>query len=848
MNRFCFIFGILLWVSLFDGQSAEMFQSRQPKNQPEHERFETLLKLVEQRKKEDYEQAMEYAGEALAIGEKEQDPKMIARAQRALAAINFDSQKFAKSIEYALSCIPFFENTKDVETLAGLYVLLTAAYFDTGNAEMSDEYSDKCIELAEKHHLLEILSKQYYNRGVINFYRGEYSRSMEFVLKALDTFKKINKPGYLPYCYDLLGSLAEKMSEYRKAIDYFNLSRELYLEQGNNYAIGQSYYNMASIYLKINKLDSVRLYYDQALQYYRKSESTDGLTVTYAGLAELFRVEGELDSAQIMIGKGLKVALLSESTKDLVEFYNKAGDIFFQKGDFQKSLEYYHRGLSFALQNRNSESESTVRKNISRNYAALHRFDSAYFYLTHSDLIRDSIFDLGKIQNRAYAFAEHAIKEQLEKEMQAEKQRDHLMFIIVGLCVAVIVILAVFMSIMSARQKKIKFINDELNKYKANLELALQDRTRELVLSEQQIMNLSNNLPNGAIFRFSFENDREGKILYVSSGWEELTGQPINTVKDSLSFFQNRIHPDDSRELLKALAHAIRSRSILDMAYRFYKNNAEQRWFHIRAVANAGDDGLTYLDGSLMDETEQKHFEQELVAAKDKAEESDRLKSAFLANMSHEIRTPMNAVIGFSSLLLKPNLPPQRQASFIELIQANSQKLLRLIDDIVDISKIEADQLNLRMEFFTLSAIMKAVQDHFEPIISVEYPHVELWIDANLLNSLLNIHADFFRLKQIFVNLIENSLKFTEKGFIRCGYLPDQQNFVHFYVMDTGIGIAHENIENIFQSFRKLDQYSDGTGLGLAIVKRMLLQMGGAIWVESEPGVGSTFHFTLPLK
>jgi signal transduction histidine kinase len=401
---------------------------------------------------------------------------------------------------------------------------------------------------------------------------------------------------------------------------------------------------------------------------------------------------------------------------------------------------------------------------------------------------------------------------------------------------------------MSIRQKKIKSINDELNKYKAELEHTLQNKTRELVLSEQQILNLSNNLPNGAIFRFLFENEREGKTLYVSSGWEELTGLSLETTKDSLFFFQSRIHPDDSRELLKALAHAIQNHTILDMVYRFYKNNTDLRWFHVRAMAIAGDNGMTYLDGYQVDETEQKHFEQELITAKDKAEESDRLKSAFLANMSHEIRTPMNAIVGFSALMSNPQLTPQRKESYLDLIQTNCQQLLRLIDDIVDISKIEANQLNLRMETVPLSTVIKSVSDYFDPFLDNGHPHVELWIDENLLNSTLNVYTDVFRLKQIFVNLIENSLKFTEKGFVRCGYLNDQPEVVHFYIMDTGIGIAHENIENIFQSFRKLDQYSGGTGLGLSIVKRILLQMGGAIWVESEPTVGSTFHFTIPVQ
>ena len=846
MNRFYFVCCILLAFLLFGKQNTAMASSSQTKNKPS--KFETLLNLAEESSRTDSERAIGYAGEALTIAEQEKDHKMIARAQKMLASVNYDAQNFTKAIEYAKLCEPFFVKSNDVETLSGLYNLLSTSNFSIGNAELSDMYSDKSIGLAEKHHISEVLIKQYYNRGAIAYYRGDYSLSMEFAFKALNAAQKSNQSFYIAYCYDLMGTLSRKMSEYRKALNYFNLSRAIHLAENNKLSIGFNYVNIAEIYEKLKQRDSVRMCYFKALDYFGESDSADGLSVVYTGLAEYYQSEGKLDSAQFYIGKGLKAALLSESTKDLFNSYNTAGSISFQRGEPHEAMEYYRKALRIALRNGNRENESNVKSGIGRYFAATRRFDSAYYYLSQSYHIEDSLHRQDEIHKRAYLFAEHTVKEQLEKEKEAEQIQRFLWWIIIGLCVLVIVILSIFICSKSVRQKKIESINAELNKYRSELEHTLQDRTRELILSEQQILNLSNNLPSGAIFRFLFKNENEGETLYVSSGWEELTGQSIVEAENPIFFFQNRIHPDDSRELLKALACAIRNRTMLDKVYRFYKNSTEMRWLHVRAMAIAGDNGLTYLDGYQVDETDQKHFEQELVAAKNKAEESDRLKSAFLANMSHEIRTPMNAIVGFSSMMSNALLTTQRQTSYLELIQENCQRLLRLIDDIVDISKIEAGQLNLRMEAIPLSQIMTVVRDYFELVIDTGYPHVELWIDESLLSSSLMVHTDVFRLKQIFVNLIENSLKFTEKGFVRCGLLLDRTDAVHFYVMDTGTGIAHENIENIFQSFRKLDQYSGGTGLGLSIVRRVLLQMGGSIWVESEPGVGSTFHFTIPIK
>lgn len=528
--------------------------------------------------------------------------------------------------------------------------------------------------------------------------------------------------------------------------------------------------------------------------------------------------------------------------------YNIAGDISFQQGHYQKALGYYRKALFGARQIGNREAELTAKKNLGRIFAVTQHFDSAYHYLSQSFAIRDSIDRLGDVQKRSYAFAEHFVKEQYEKEMEAGRLKRWLWSAIVGLCITVIVILSVFVRSMHVRQRKIKSINAELNKYKSNLEYALKDKTRELALSEQQVLNLSNNLPNSAIFRFLFENETEGRMLFISSGWEDMTGEPIETVKDSVSFFRNGIHPEDSHELLEALGHAIHNHTILDTMYRFYRNGRELRWFHVRAISIAGDDGLTYLDGYLVDETQQKQFEQDLIISRNKAEESDKLKSAFLANISHEIRTPMNAIVGFSTLLCNEPLPSTQQAAYLESVHENCQRLMQLIDTIVDVATIEAGQLNLRIETFPLSKIITTVKEYFKPFIEGKRSFVELWFDEELLYSPLTIHTDFLRLKQVFVNLIENALKFTEKGFVRCAYLLDQPDVVHFYVMDTGSGISQENTEIIFKNFRKVNQFSGGAGLGLSIVKKLLLQMGGDIWVESEPDVGSTFHFTLPLK
>ncbi len=244
----------------------------------------------------------------------------------------------------------------------------------------------------------------------------------------------------------------------------------------------------------------------------------------------------------------------------------------------------------------------------------------------------------------------------------------------------------------------------------------------------------------------------------------------------------------------------------------------------------------------------------ELEVAKQKAEESDRLKSAFLSNISHEIRTPMNAIMGFSELLLCDKCNPDEKMEFKQQIIANSQALLRIIDDIIDISQIEADQIDLNSSDFDLHVLFDELHKSFEEekktygrkniIIIPEKPG-----DPNLY-----ITTDRLRLHQILSNLMSNALKFTEEGQVTYGYkiINKDKNkpFLQFHIQDTGIGIPSDAHSYIFDRFRKADitnhKLFSGTGLGLFICKNLIDKFGGELWLESEVGKGTTFYFTIP--
>jgi len=241
------------------------------------------------------------------------------------------------------------------------------------------------------------------------------------------------------------------------------------------------------------------------------------------------------------------------------------------------------------------------------------------------------------------------------------------------------------------------------------------------------------------------------------------------------------------------------------------------------------------------------HRTDELRSAKEKAEESDRLKSAFLANMSHEIRTPMNAIVGFSNQLEDPDITMEEKHEYISLINSNSESLLVLIEDILDFSLIEANQVITRNEVFNMNELLENLHASF--VVSNKKKNLTflLSIDPNLNNIRLN--TDKYRIKQILANLMNNAYKFTHKGYIELGYYF-KDNFIIFYVKDSGIGISKEDLPVIFDRFRKLEKGHTitfrGTGLGLAISKRLAEIMGGHINVESKLGEGSIFSLSFP--
>jgi len=342
----------------------------------------------------------------------------------------------------------------------------------------------------------------------------------------------------------------------------------------------------------------------------------------------------------------------------------------------------------------------------------------------------------------------------------------------------------------------------------------------------------------------------DGKPLLMNSYYYEALGY---SRKEFLNFGQYELfHPDD-RGRMEEEAKVLFMEGSSSHEYRIRHKKGYYLDMSSKLVLVKGQEGESDLVLFITrDITERNRTITELEQAKEHAEESDMLKSAFLANMSHEIRTPMNSIVGFSNLLVNPGLDEAARIMYVQRIVRNSELLLALISDIIDLAKIESNQLPLVYGKQKLSVLLAEVRQYARDETSrMNKNRLEIVMDPQ--ENDCEIETDVVRISQIMKNLVNNAIKFTESGKVRIGCKDsDKKQHVILYVEDTGLGISAQNFNLIFDQFRQIDGSNTrkfgGTGLGLAICKNLVEMMGGKIWVESTEGMGALFQVELPRK
>lgn len=372
--------------------------------------------------------------------------------------------------------------------------------------------------------------------------------------------------------------------------------------------------------------------------------------------------------------------------------------------------------------------------------------------------------------------------------------------------------------------------------------------SERLQLSEQRFSGMLKNT-----LLFSLIIDADGKLSYSNDSFLKVTGYTAEEIigKDALL----TIIPEDSlRTVRDAFSYILKGQT------GFYNYESEiltkdrTKIFVSWNVTVIKDENNIPSSVVCIGEniTIRRRAEVELVKAKTKAEESDKLKSIFLTNMSHEIRTPMNAIMGFSNLLGEGNVDEDERKKYIEIIQNAGDRLLKIINDIIDVSKIEAKQLSLDLTECDLNGIFKNTFESFKKSeILLHKPEIQLILSIPDKNNDVKFISDPHRFQQVLDNLISNAIKYTENGEIETGYkliFDKGEELIEVFVRDTGLGIPEDMHDMIFERFRQVEEgrFHEGAGLGLSISKGILDLLGGEIWFTSEPGKGTTFFFSVP--
>jgi PAS domain S-box-containing protein len=408
--------------------------------------------------------------------------------------------------------------------------------------------------------------------------------------------------------------------------------------------------------------------------------------------------------------------------------------------------------------------------------------------------------------------------------------------------------------------KELVYQNEEKEKRAAELTIA-KEKAEDL---EKKFKQIAENIDEVFWLRTSSE------MIYVSPSFEKVWGVPCQAIYDNPHLFAENVHPED-KSAIQEIFHSneFSEKQLYNYEYRILREDNQIRWINTKTFPIIDGNGTIVRRAGIATDITEKHrnleelvianneltFQYlekekqaaELLTAKERAEEHDSLKTAFLQNMSHEIRTPMNGILGFSDLLKRPGLTGEKQQEFINLIEQSGQRMLNIINDIVNISKIETNQIELYVRETNMNDLLKHLFTFFSP--EAEQKNLSLIYKTELSDELSKIETDDTKFTQVLSNLIKNALKFTKSGTVEFGYQLNGQ-MLEFYVRDTGIGIAPEMQDIIFERFRQVEMSTartyEGAGLGLTISKAFVEKLGGKIWLKSELGIGTTFFVNIP--
>ncbi|GAB4320675.1 MAG: hypothetical protein Kow00127_12910 [Bacteroidales bacterium] len=758
--------------------------------------------------------AHEYARLALQSAKELNDPKKIAEAYKLLGNIHLYQGDYRQVLNLYDSSLREFTKANDSFGLSRIWNNLGIIYHNLGDYEQALNFHLKSLESKIELGDSTGIANSYNNIGSIYLDLEEYSRSYDYFLRALEISEALGQKSTVASILNNLGVISQEVGDQEKAIDYFLRSLKIGQEAGAHRGIGDNYHNLGkSYYLMGNYLKALE-YYNKAIEVYEllgvsTSNTLNNIAQTYIDLEEY-------DKALSYLNLALRNALENGQLRIVRDCYYNFSTVYALKGWYRNAYE---------------------------SYQSFHMYDDSLSDMLHSSKIEE-ITAKNELEKQREEYEKTQIL--LEKK-EAQLQRRNLIFygslLLLAILFVFMVIVLRLLRLRTLTNRKLKTQNEEIRRSQEIISKINQALTE----SEGKLRSVFDISPIGLLLL-----DKELKIVDCNSTSLKFLNAPdknelINrSVTTLFAPQESGKRADDYAAMIRKAGMNCEQAEIIRFDRTTFPAEISSRKIQSEMVPS------TIYIVVIQDISERKRIINDLKEASQKAVEADKLKTAFLANMSHEIRTPMNSIVGFANLLNDDNLPRDKQKEYIQHILKGSQVLMNLIEDIIDISKIEAGQIKFNVTEFGLNQVLNESFESFSEVIRKKGVELRIRLPENSGN--VRCKTDPNRLKQVIFNLISNALKFTQKGYVELGYRIRRNGgrpMAEIYVKDTGIGIPKDKQELIFERFRQVDDSRTrsygGTGLGLAISKKLVELMGGVIRVESEPEVGSEFIFTVPV-
>ncbi len=734
---------------------------------------------------------------------------------------NYRNINPARGVAHSRPAIQLADSLNNILLKAAIINEMGVCYRKLSIIEKSLEMHFEALAIYERENDSMGVAFSYANIGMAYFFYQDYENALEYHFRSLLIKEYLGDQGQIAYSQNAIGMVLAEMGDYARALDYYISALAIQKKLGKRNEIVNIYGNLSKVFSKLGRLN-------EALEYFKKAEvvlldvgSEYGYALTLNEIANIHLLLNDTDNAISKVKDAETIGLKLNNLGVLHYNYRLQAKIYDQIGDHKQ----------------------------------------AYTYLLRSANIKDSLFS----EQRSREITETQIRYETERVDSENKilllslaeQQLRIRFLVAIIASA---ILLFFIFFFIWRQHKNNKVKKQLQKLNASLEQRVVERTKKIeeeINKKQQAMNslrkseekfraISEASPLGIAV-----SDHHGQLIFVNPSLMHQTGIPKDFFLDRTWLRKVLIEDRQKVETLWENAHKQQTDSF-ESVFRLRTENNEIIWIHLKASSMLLNGAFIGMVSLLDNITRQKNFEEELIKAKNKAEESDRVKSAFLANMSHEIRTPMNAILGFSDLLSSDDYGDNEKIEFVNLIKSSGRLLLNLINDIIDISKIEAGELKIQKSKCNPGSLMvELFQAYKQQLENMGKANIQLILEQPKEASEILLFTDRMRLHQIVSNLLNNAIKFTDEGYINYGFIIANGN-LQFYVKDSGIGIPESKTEIIFERFRQADDSHSrlfgGTGLGLAIVKNLVDMLGGSVWVESIHGKGTIFYFTLPYE